>query len=140
MSAPRQRMVGTADYPIQIDDWNHQDKIDGQLVVGLRLGFDHRFFVVDQLDMDTLVPIIQDHCATRSHIHSDRWVNRRLENFGFIHNITNTAIARPSLWAITDHNIQSHLDFFCWKKLKRGQGEHDMLLALLKDMQMLYRQ
>ena len=141
---------------------NHGDRVDGPWVFGLKQGIDHRFYVVDRRDRATLDPIIRENCAPGSEIHSDEWAAyAHLSTIGFVHGTVNhqhnyvnpangnhtQGIERSWLDCKTEimkkmrgvpvHQLQGHLDFFCWRKLR--EGEPDLFLAFLRDMVALYR-
>ena len=147
----RTRMIGDAESPIQIEDWmspeNHEGNIDGPWIYGLKHKLDYRFITVDNRSRTVLVDIIQQNCTPGSHIRSeivsyDSPAYPQLEDLGYVHHTATdmNAIAIPSLRGVPFDLIQAHLDFFSWRKLRRGQGENDLFIALLKDIRAICNQ
>ena len=142
---------------------NHGARIIGPWVFGLKRGLDCRSFQVHKRDINTLIPIIQRECQAGSVIHSDEWpAYGCLNTLGYIHQTVNhqrqyvdpatgahtQAIERSWLDAKIDilrkkrgipaHMLQSHLNYFCWKVLRKT--EDDLFIAFLNDVRTIYAQ
>ena len=140
---------------------NHGNRVDGPWVFGLIQGNDVRYFWVERRDRQTLLPIIQQHCAPGSHITSDEWkAYECLSQHGFVHktvchqrNYVNPedgahtqTIERSWLDAkvrilkkmrgVPPQHFQSHLNYYCWKKQR--QNEPCLFTAFLRDIATVY--
>lgn len=142
---------------------NHGRRIDGPWVFGLRQGLDARFFVVERRDKDTLIPIIQEHCAVRSYVYSDEWRSySTLTTKGFRHatvchqenfvdpvtGVHTQLIERTWLDAkvkilkkqrgVPLKNLQSHLDEVSWRI--RNLKSEDLLTTFLQSVAEVYNE
>lgn len=140
---------------------NHGARVDGPWVFGLKRGNDCRYFYVLRRDKNTLLPIIKQHCAPGSTIHSDEWAAYRcLTSEGFDHETVNHQenYVDPFTGAHTqgverswlDSKIsilkkkrgvpipmlQGHLDHFCWKMWRKD--DPDLFISFLEDIRTTY--
>ena len=141
---------------------NHGNRVDGPWVFGIKNSQECRFFHVQRRNRATLEPIILRECALGSTIHSDEWsAYSNLNQIGYNHSTVNHQhfFIDPNTNANTQSlertwldakakierrmrgvplaNLQSHLDHFCWKMLRKNAP--DMFLAFLQDIVTVYR-
>jgi hypothetical protein len=121
----------------------------------------HKFICmpVQSRDADTLIPIIQRHVVLGSTIHSDQWASYfGLTRLGYNHRTVNHSedfVAANGVhtqtieaaWSklkdyvrhrsgLREETLQSHLDFYCFMKKARDEGEDpfEALIEMIKTM------